>query len=136
MIIRNTNILRKKVIKIFCAICGKTDTELHHIIKRSQCKPLVNCKLNLVNLCVEHHRGTQGVHSAKGKEIDRKLRLEYQNIIEMIFDSEYITISDIVQALEISENNARKLVKALRVYKEGYNRNDIIIACMGGKREV
>ena len=46
----------------YCKVCGNPYTELHHIMFRSEVKALEHCKLNLVNLCVEHHKGTYGVH--------------------------------------------------------------------------
>jgi len=63
----------------FCKECGNPYTESHHVVFRSEVKPLEYCKLNLVDLCIEHHKGTYGVHGSKGAKLNRKLKLEFQN---------------------------------------------------------
>ncbi|MDP4147584.1 MAG: hypothetical protein Q8936_24475, partial [Bacillota bacterium] len=70
----------------YCEICLEDDIyrlgELHHIMFRSECKPLENCKLNHIHLCASHHRGTNGVHGKNGHSLDRKLKLKFQNKLE------------------------------------------------------
>lgn len=56
-----------------CSICGSNHlVEVNHIIFRSQAPTLVDCKHNLILLCYEHHRGTNGVHGSKGHELDER----------------------------------------------------------------
>ncbi|MDS1004960.1 hypothetical protein P9J83_15860 [Clostridium sporogenes] len=42
-----------------CVICGRPNSECHHIVFRSQQKALEHCKYNYMYLCGEHHRGGQ-----------------------------------------------------------------------------
>lgn len=57
-----------------CEICGEDATELHHIIfgkgKRTQCQT----QHSVINLCMNCHRGTHGVHGKYGKDLDLELR--------------------------------------------------------------
>lgn len=63
----------------FCDICGSNHiVEEHHIVKgrgkRKQCET----PQSLINLCWEHHHGTQGVHGRDGAALDAKLRKDLQ----------------------------------------------------------
>lgn len=121
----------------YCKICGKMyGIEVHHIIKRSQCKPLEHCKLNLIGLCEEHHRGTYGVHGKQGHELDKRLRREFRDKLELLFDREHFTKEEIRQTLNISDRACESLCKLIKSNKGVFNREDIIIACMGGKKEI
>ena len=115
-----------------CKICGASYAETHHIIYRSQCKQLVNCKLNQVDLCYFHHRDhKEGVHF--NKELDRKLKLEYQNDLEMLLDKPYLTREEIKEVLDISDKPLNSLLKTVERHKDKYVREEVIRACMGGK---
>lgn len=116
-----------------CPICGKIATELHHRIFRSQCKPLVNCKLNHIHLCEEHHRGTQGVHGKNGHKLDRLLKLQFQNNLEILFDKQLLTREEINEVLQISENNLIRLLKTVPKIDDKYIREEVIRQCCGGK---
>lgn len=113
----------------WCPICGQRATELHHRIFRSQNKALENCKLNHIYLCAEHHRGTKGVHG-KGKKLDRLLKLQLQNDLEILFDSEFLSREDIRQVLQISEKATDRLCKTILSDKGKFAREDVIRACM------
>ncbi|GKX65619.1 hypothetical protein [Inconstantimicrobium mannanitabidum] len=117
----------------YCEICGTWQgIEKHHIVFRSQCKPLENCKRNHIYLCRKHHRDHKtGVHF--NKALDHKLKLEFQNYLEAVFDKEYLTEEDIRQGLEISIQNVRRLLKTVEYSSKGYERLEIIKACLGGK---
>lgn len=117
----------------WCPICGQRATELHHRIFRSQVKPLENCKLNHIYLCQEHHRGTQGVHGSKGHKLDRLLKLQFQNNLEILFDKELLTREEIKEVLDISDKSLNRLLKPLVLQKGKYVREEVIRACMGGK---
>ena len=98
----------------YCYVCGKTcNLELHHIIFRSKAPFLTNSILNHVYLCSEHHRGTFSPHGKNGHELDVKLKLEFQNKLEMLFDKEYLTEDDIQQTLGISDRAMKSLSKTL-----------------------
>ena len=115
-----------------CELCKlRPASEVHHIIYRSHCKALIKSDINLIPLCqvchVKVHRGKES------KELNHKLRLQFQNKLEILFDKEYLTEEEINDVLKISQTALKGLLKTLTVYKEGYKREDVIRACMGGK---
>ena len=115
-----------------CYICGKYGTEIHHIIKKSQNKQLQHCKLNLIPLCPFHHRDHKnGVHH--NKELNHQIKLLFQNRLELLFNKDYLTREDIKEVLKIKDKPLYNLLKVLRQYPEGYKREDVIRACMGGR---
>lgn len=116
-----------------CPICGTVATELHHIVFKSQVKQLENCKLNHIYLCANCYRGTKGVHGKNGHELDKKLKLQFQNKLEILFIKNHLNRSDIKSALVIKDNALDKLLKTLQVKEDKYIREDVIRACMGGK---
>jgi len=118
----------------FCKVCGTSyNVETHHILFRSENKNLEKCKLNFAYLCQEHHRGTYGVHGSKGSKLNKKLKLEFQNKLEMLLDKQYLTREEIKQVLQISDKALNRLLKTLSLQKGLYVRGDVIRACMGGK---
>lgn len=102
----------------WCPICDQRATELHHRVFRSQVKPLENCKLNHIYLCQEHHRGTQGVHGTKGHKLDRLLKLQFQNNLEILWDKQYLTREEIKDVLQIADKQLDRLLKSLILQKE------------------
>lgn len=116
-----------------CFVCGSFNTELHHIVFRSQNKQLEDCYLNHIRLCPEHHRGTNGVHGKKGHKLDKVLKLHFQNTLEIVFFKELLTREEIKEVLDISDKPLNRLLKPLVLQKGKYVREDVIRACMGGK---
>ena len=117
----------------YCKVCGNPYTELHHIMFRSEVKALEHCKLNLVNLCVEHHKGTYGVHGSKGASLNRKLKLEFQNTLEELWDKQYLTREEIKEVLQINDKSLNRLLKRLSLQDDKYIKEDVIRAVLGGK---
>lgn len=117
----------------YCSICGKPYAEIHHIMFRSEVKPLEFCSLNLVELCAEHHKGTYGPHGSKGNKLNRKLKLEFQNKLELLFDKELLTREEIQEVLKISDKPLNRLLKTVERHKGKYVRESLIRCCMGGK---
>lgn len=117
----------------YCKVCGNPYTELHHIMFRSEVKALEHCKLNLVNLCVEHHKGTYGVHGSKGSALNRKLKLEFQNTLEKLWDKQYLTREEINEVLQIKDKALNRLLKRLYLQDDKYIKEDVIRVVMGGK---
>ena len=115
-----------------CELCKlRPASEIHHIIYRSHCKALIKSNLNLISLCQQCHAK---IHRGKeSKELNKKLRLQFQNKLEILFDKEYLTEEEINDVLKISQTALKGLLKTLTVYKEWYKREDTIRACMGGK---
>lgn len=118
-----------------CINCGGYySLETHHIIKRSQVKSLINCKLNKVLLCPECHRGKNGVHTKDGRKLDLKLRYGFQNKLELLFLKNEFTREEIRQALKINNKATNSLCKLMKQHNGVFARDEIIIACMGGQR--
>lgn len=115
-----------------CKVCGNPGTQLHHIISRKQAPALRDCKLNFAFLCLDHHTGQNGVHGSNF-ELNRKLKLEFQDKLEFLFSEKYITKEGIKVTLGITREATDRLCKTLRLYKEGYLKEEVIRACMGGK---
>lgn len=116
-----------------CKVCGMSGAELHHIVTRKQVPALRNCKYNFAFLCTEHHTGTYGPHGSKGNTLNKKLKLEFQDRLEFLFSEEYLSKEGIKATLGITGKDADRLCKTLKLYKEGYLKEDVIRACMGGK---
>ena len=116
-----------------CELCKlRPVSEIHHIIYRSHCKALIKSDINLITLCqicpAKVHRGKES------KELNHKLRLQFQNKLEILFDKEYLTKEDINDVLKISQTALKGLLKTLTVYKGNlFKREDVIRVCMGGK---
>ena len=121
----------EKINERYCIICGKSFSEVHHVIYRNKASFLVNCELNKVNLCENHHRGTKGVHAKNGHALDLKLKSDFEEKLNLLFDREYFTREDIKESLNISDRAVNSLCKLLKSYKGLFNRNDIINRCMG-----
>ena len=116
-----------------CELCKlRPASEVHHIIYRSHCKALIKSNLNLISLCQQCHAK---IHRGKeSKELNKKLRLQFQNKLEILFDKQYLTEEEINDVLKISQTALKGLLKTLTVYKGNlFKREDVIKACMGGK---
>lgn len=114
-----------------CKVCGNPFTELHHIVFRSQCKHMINIDINFMYLCNEHHRGNNSPHMSR--KIDLKYKKQLQDKLLKLFTNEYLSIEDIKNKLNITETNANKIVKTLRIYKSGYDKFEVVKLLMGGK---
>jgi len=117
-----------------CEVCGRQAQECHHMISKERCKPLENCIQNHVYLCSEHHRGTFGVHGKCGHALDQKYKLQFQNYLEIYFLKEFLTREEIKEVLGIADKPLNRLLSGLRQHNCKYNRDELIIECIGGKR--
>ena len=116
-----------------CELCKlRPASEIHHIIYRSHCKALIKSDINLIPLCQICHAK---VHRGKeSKELNKKLRLQFQNKLEILFVKQYLTEEEINDVLKISQTALKGLLKTLTVYKGNlFKREDVIRVCMGGK---
>ena len=115
-----------------CSICVSYGTELHHIQFRSQVPALRDCQLNHIYLCPQHHRdGRVGVHF--NKELDKKLKLKFQNKLEFLWDKKYLSRQDVQVVLNIKDKQLDKLLKTVISKNGEYERESLIRACCGGK---
>ena len=110
----------------YCEICGKK-ADIHHIIHRSQGG--LDFPLNYKYLCQEHHRGKNGPH--KCPEIDLKYKLELQSKLLTLLHKKYYTSQELYSLLNITNNSLKRLTKKMKLYKEGYLKDDIIFCLMG-----
>ena len=111
-------------------ICGKRACEVHHRVFRSQAPSLIQCDLNLIPLCQECH---YSIHHGKGHKLDRLLKLQIQNNLEILWDKQYLTREEIKEVLQIADKSLDRLLKSLILQKGKYVREEVIRACMGGK---
>ena len=115
-----------------CYICETAeDTESHHIILRSECKPLEFCPINTVRVCNRCHDFMH--HDSRGYKKLKELKLEYQNKLEFLFDKKYLTREEIKEVLQIKDKPLDRLLKTLIPKKGLYERGEVILRCMGGK---
>jgi hypothetical protein len=117
----------------FCSICGSSyGIEDHHIIFKSQVKPLDKCPYNHVYLCQTHHRDhKKGVHF--NKELDTHFKMQFKAKLEELFTQETYSITEIKDKLKISSNATRSLCKLMTSHIGLYKKENIIRACLGGK---
>ncbi|MBW6410466.1 HNH endonuclease signature motif containing protein [Clostridium weizhouense] len=111
-----------------CEICKKK-ADIHHIVHRSEGG--FDIKLNYKYLCAYHHRGKLGPHHCD--ETDIKYKLELQEKLFYLLQKDYYKFKDLADILEISNNQLKRIVRNLKLYKEGYKKLDIIVTIMGGK---
>ena len=116
-----------------CILCGKSNVciEWHHTIFRSQSKCMKTIKVNLVQLCMDCHRGTHGVHN--DKKSDLKLKKQLQNKLQSIFTEKYYFKADIKSILECTDANTDLITKTLTLYVKGYDKEQIIRRLLGGR---
>lgn len=110
-----------------CEICNKK-ADIHHIVHRSEGG--FDIQLNYKYLCPVHHRGRLGPHH--NLEIDIQYKLELQNKLYKLLRKDYYSSKQLSQILNLSRNTSKRLVKNLKLYKEGYKKDDIILSLMGG----
>lgn len=116
----------------FCEICGTSYAEDHHIVFKSECKPMDKCYFNHAWLCYTHHRDHKlGAHF--NRELNIKLKLRVKAKLEELFTKKTYTITEIKDKLKISERATRSLCKLMTSHVGLYKRNDIIRTALGGK---
>lgn len=116
-----------------CFVCGDMNTEKHHIIKRSQSKALIKCELNLVELCPAHHRGHNGIHGKNGHALDIKLKKRFEKELRSLFYEDFVNEDEIKEKLGITEVNVDRILKNVKLESEGYNKEEVIRSCLGGR---
>lgn len=115
----------------YCEVCGRNQVQDHHIVFRGQAPYMIDIKLNIKKLCIEHHNGNEGPH--RNRKIDIKYKYELQTKLFELFDKEYYSEKEIKELLKTTTKVARDITKKLMLYKEGYERIDIISRLMGGR---
>ena len=111
-----------------CEICGAT-ADIHHIVHKHEGG--YDIKLNYKYLCNYHHRGKNGPHNCI--ETDLRYKLELQDKFYKLLPKDYYTAKELYTLLGMSNSSLKKLIKKLKLFKEGYSKEDIIKNLMGGK---
>lgn len=112
----------------FCEICNEK-ADIHHIIHRSEGG--FDIEINYKYLCPKHHRGKNGPH--RSLETDIKYKIELQDNLYNILNKEYYTSKELGSILNIPLNTLKRITKNIKLYKEGYKKDDIILTLMGNK---
>lgn len=123
-----------------CSNCGASGiVEKHHVFFKSKARALKNCKLNLVDLCTDCHRGDCGVHGKDGHKLDIKLKRDIQDkLIKELQDNEIeeseSTLQGIARILCITEKEVQAACKNIKtVYEDTYAIEDVVRELQGGK---
>lgn len=111
-----------------CEICGR-EADIHHIIHRNEGG--LDFPLNYKYLCPEHHRGKMGPH--RNEKVDIEYKLELKEKLSKLLIKDFYTMEELTQVLNLNKTKAKKFFKGLRLYKEGYKKEDIIFTLMGKK---
>lgn len=111
----------------FCEICKKP-ADIHHIVHRSEGG--LDIELNYMYLCEEHHRGKNGPHHSLEQDLYYKINL--QKKLYKILTKRYYSIKELMIIFSTTSNKIKKLTRNIKLYKEGFNRDDIILSFMGG----
>ncbi|GAB6169066.1 HNH endonuclease signature motif containing protein [Clostridium carnis] len=111
-----------------CEICGAT-ADIHHIVHKHEGG--YDIELNYKYLCNYHHRGKTGPHHCI--ETDLKYKLELQDKLFNLLPKDYYTAKELLKLLNISNSSLKRLIKKLKLFKEGYSKEQIIKTLMGGK---
>lgn len=113
---------------LYCEVCGAS-ADLHHIIYKKYYN--VDFKFNYKYLCPAHHRGSNGPH--KNKIVDITYKLELQNHLHEVLNKNFYSLKELTYMLELSVSGTKKVKNSLKLYKEGYKTEEIILFLMGGK---
>lgn len=109
-----------------CEICSR-EADIHHIVHKNQGG--LDFPLNYKCLCPEHHRGKYGPHRDSKVDLEYKLDLQYR--LDRLLEKNFYTVEELIDILSLNKTKAKKFFKELKLYKEGYKKDDIIYRLMG-----
>lgn len=112
-----------------CKVCGRR-ADIHHIIHKRQGG--FEFPMNYIYLCNYHHRGPVGPHKCLITDLNYKLEL--QNKLYTLLVKNFYTSKELQFILGIKGNPLKKLLSKMKLYKEGYKKDDIIFNLMGRKK--
>lgn len=104
--------------------------ELHHIVFRSQGG--LNFKLNLIPLSIEEHKGDDGPHKNRQRDLELKQRLQEQ-LFEMFHRDELYTLKEIALKLGMREKTLYKPFKRVDMTAGEYLGLNVVKRLMGGR---
>lgn len=105
--------------------------ELHHIIFRSKAPYMAHVPVNSIYLTPEEHRGKNGPHH--NREKDLKLKKMLQAKLRKMFDKDYYTLEEIKGILGVSSKVSERIVKILPLTKNGYESEKLIFHMLGDR---
>ncbi|MGE5628939.1 MAG: HNH endonuclease [Solirubrobacterales bacterium] len=111
-----------------CELCGRL-ADKHHIVHRSDGG--VDFPLNIIYLCSEHHRGKDGPH--KNRSIDLQYKIQLKQKLEIVLKDDFYKIEKLIELLQINRGMMKRILKELKLYKEGYRTKDVIYRLMGNE---
>lgn len=112
-----------------CDICGDP-ADIHHIVYRSEGG--FDIPINYTYLCAFHHRGKEGPHH--NKLVDLRYKIELQEKLYKSLPKDYYWPRELTDILNIHNGQLKRLLKDLKIHKEGYLKEDIIFRLMGCKK--
>lgn len=101
--------------------------DIHHIVHKHEGG--LDFPLNYKCLCAKHHRGKNGPH--RNKKVDIQYKLELQEKLEAILCNSFYTMEQSIELLNLNRCKVKKILKDLKINKEGYKNQDIIFRLMG-----
>lgn len=105
------------------------ELERHHIIFRSQGG--LDFPLNYVYLTPEEHKGNEGPH--QNRQRDLQLKREMQSSLQRELTKAHYSIKELIEILHLKPGQAKKICRKFTYHPEGYSRDEIIRRLMGGK---
>ena len=112
-----------------CEICGEI-ADIHHIVYRREGG--FDIEINYMYLCPLHHRGKNGPH--QNIVVDLQYKIQLQEKLYKVLRKDYYFPKEISQILNIHNGALKRLIKNLKLYKEGYKKEDIIFTLMGCRK--
>lgn len=113
-----------------CEECGAPFPEKHHVVFKSQGG--INHPINYKKLCLICHKGDNGPHKNRVKDLEYKL--EMQNKLYDLFRAKHYNAKMVQKILKMSEEEIYKILKTLTYTPDWvYKKEDIIRKLMGGK---
>lgn len=109
-----------------CEICNEK-ADIHHIVHKSEGG--FDIEINYMYLCPKHHRGKKGPHHNLKTDIMYKINL--QKKLYKLLPKRFYSFKELCIILNTSSNIIKRLTKDLKLYKEGYKKEEIIFILMG-----
>lgn len=101
---------------------------IHHIIAQETNANIKKCPYNQAEIKESFHRF---IHSAKGYWINKRLQLDFQNLMELLFCKREFSFKEIQNTLEITEVCTKRLLKKAQKNRNGdYDRDEVIRVIM------
>lgn len=115
---------------MYCQKCGRPNAEKHHIVFKSQGG--LDIKVNYKWLCYECHRGNNGPHLNRERDLELK-REEQERLFLLFKEEERYQIKEIAEKIGYDRKRLEKRFEKVRNCCGEYEAEDIVRRLMGGK---